>query len=352
MRPTTELFVHTAGARRLLVVDLGFLGDTVHLIPALWELRQHYPAAEIHVVTTPLGSAVLTLTPWIHRVWTIELEKTRRSTFAQLRTIRALRRTHFDLAFNFTGADRTLILMGLTGARHRVARVPDRWHFWNPWLIGHWVQQPDRQQPVFEQRRIMLAACGIPVEGHARFNLEIPGDATRWAAGQTPGQSIHLSLSASTPIKEWPLERWIELGRQLLIKFPQSAIVVTSGSSPREWVRVRDFSAALGVDRLRSIIQPTLPQFAALLKRCRLHIGCDSGPLHLAMALETPTLSLFRRYYGTEEWLPRGPHHRHITVECTCSGQRKPPCLARSTSDCLSAISEITVLDAIRHLIF
>ena len=228
MRPITELYAHTSGARRLLVVDLGFLGDTVHLIPALWELRRHYPAAEIHVVTTPLGAAVLTLTPWIRRVWTIELEKTRRSTWAQLRTIRALRRAHFDLAVNFTGADRTLILMGLTGARHRVARVPDRWHFWNPWLIRHWIPQPDRQQPVFEQRRIMLAACGLPIDGSARFNLEIPEEATRWAAEQIPAQSIHLSLSASTPIKEWPLERWIELGRQLVIKFPQSSIVVTS----------------------------------------------------------------------------------------------------------------------------
>ena len=351
MPSANELFSLTSGARRLVVVDLGFLGDTVHLIPPLWELRHHYPNAQIDVVTTPLGAAVLTLTPWIHRVWAIELDKARRSTWAQIRTIWALRHARFDLALNFTGADRTLILMGLTGARHRVARVPDRWHFWNPWLIRHWVPQPDRQQPVYDQRREMLKACGLPIAGPARFDLEIPEEAHRWAGKKIPAQSVHLSLSASTPIKEWPLNRWIELGRQLTAEFPELPIVVTSGASPREQTRVRDFSLAVGEGRVLSILQPSLPQFAALLMRCRLHIGCDSGPLHLAMASGTPTLSLFRQYFGMEEWLPRGPHHCHLTVACACAGQRKPPCLERSTSDCLNEISTPVVMNSVRQLL-
>ncbi len=351
MSSTTELYSLTVGARRLVVVDLGFLGDTVHLVPALWELRQHYPEAQIDVVTTPLGAAVLTLTPWIHRVWAIELDKARRSTWAQIRTVWALRRARFDLALNFTGADRTLILMGLTGARHGVARVSDRWHFWNPWLIRHWVPQPDRLQPVYEQRRVMLKECGLPIAGPARFNLEIPEEANRWAAKKIPAQSIHLSLSASTPIKEWPLHRWIELGRQLTAEFPELAIVVTSGASTREQERVRDFSLAVGDGRVFSILQPSLPQFAALLMRCRLHIGCDSGPLHLAMALDTPTIALFRQYFGMEEWLPRGRHHGHLTVACACAGQRKPPCLERSTSDCLNSISAPIVMNSVRQLL-
>ena len=337
----------TRGARRLVVVDLGFLGDTVHLIPPLWDLRLQYPGAEIHVVTTPLGAAVLTLARCVDRVWTVQLGGPKRPALQRLKEqyqlIRSLRQQRFDLAINFTGADRTLILMGLIGARHGMARMPDRWHFWNPLLLQHWVPQPDRRQSVFDQRRAVLAACGIPVEGPPRFDLRISDEARHWATA-IPAGALHLSLSASTPLKEWALDRWIELGRRLTAGPRQVRLVVTCGSNDREKSRVREFIEKVGPDQITEVVLPTLDQFAALLGRCRVHIGSDSGPLHLAMALGIPTIALFRNYFGIEEWLPRGPQHQHVAVDCACSGQRQPPCLNRPSADCLAGITPESVL--------
>lgn len=46
---------------KIVVVDLGFLGDTVHLVPALWQIHCQFPAASLQVVTTPVGGAVLSM---------------------------------------------------------------------------------------------------------------------------------------------------------------------------------------------------------------------------------------------------------------------------------------------------
>ena len=64
----------TRAAEKILVVDLGFLGDTLHLIPALWEIKRHYPGAELHMISAPLGAEVLRLAPCVDCVWPLELD--------------------------------------------------------------------------------------------------------------------------------------------------------------------------------------------------------------------------------------------------------------------------------------
>src|SRR5690349_14489456 len=99
----------TRAAKKIVVVDLGFLGDTLHLIPALQEIKRHYPAAALHVLSSPLGTEVLRLAPCVDCVWPLEIDPARRNWRDHWRMIRALRRERFDLSFNFGGNDRTTI---------------------------------------------------------------------------------------------------------------------------------------------------------------------------------------------------------------------------------------------------
>ena len=69
----TGFYTQTRVAKKILVVDLGFLGDTLHLVPALWEIKRHYPLSALHVLTSPLGAEVLRLAPCADRAWAIEL---------------------------------------------------------------------------------------------------------------------------------------------------------------------------------------------------------------------------------------------------------------------------------------
>lgn len=340
--PPASFYRESGNARKIIVVDFGFLGDTIHLVPALREISHHYPQAELHVLTTPVGEAVLQLVPGVQRAWPVELDPRQRTLRQQWDTVRALRRERFDLAFNFSGADRTIIWTALTGARQRVAQAAGRKHFWNAWLIPNWVPPPPSGLPVFEQRRQVLAACGLRLAS-PRWDLSLPEAASRKAESLVAAGAIHLSICASSPLKEWPLENWIEFVQRLLAINPQLQIIATGSNQPREQERLRAVAAKVRSGSLKTLIGLSIAELAAVVQRCRLHVGADSGVLHLAVAVGRPTISLFRAYHDANAWMPAGATHRVFSVPCVCVNRREPPCATAQRADCLArlAVNEI-----------
>src|SRR5208282_4409873 len=60
-----NFFERTRAAKKIIAVDFGFLGDSVHLVPALWEIKRHYPAAELHTLSATVGAELLRLAPCV-----------------------------------------------------------------------------------------------------------------------------------------------------------------------------------------------------------------------------------------------------------------------------------------------
>ena len=348
--PLANFYNTTRAARKVIVVDLGFLGDAVHLVPALWEIKCHYPQAQLHTLSATVGSEVLKLAPCVNRAWAFPLGPQSPPWWRHWDIIRALRRERFDLAFNFSGADRSIFLTALTGAKWRIAHPGGRKHFWNRWLIRDWSTRQSRELPVFEQRRGLLAECGFTL-APPKFELTVPAADRQWAAALVPGGAIHFSINASTPHKEWPLEHWIGLARELLRARPGARIVASCGPAGRERERLRQFAAGVNDARLTLAEAPELAQLAALLGRCALHVGADSGVLHLALAVGRPTVAIFRDYAGKAEWLPQGVGHRHLTAPCPCALRREPHPDCAVTAACLRQISPAVVAEKIGELL-
>jgi ADP-heptose:LPS heptosyltransferase len=330
----------------VIVVDMGFLGDSLHLIPALWEIKRHYPQAGLHVVAAPVGAEVLRLAGCVDRSWPVELDPRRRTLRQQWDVVRALRREHFDLAFNFSGADRTILWTALTGAPHRVAHTSGRNHFWNSWLIPNWVPRQPAGMPVFEQRRQFLAACGLQLTS-PRWDLSLPAEARQKAQALASQGAIHLSVCASSPLKEWPLENWVAFAKRLLAINPQLQIVATGSNQSREQERLRSLAAGVISGNLKTLTGLSIAELAAVLQRCRLHVGADSGVLHLAAAVGLPTISLFRDYHDASAWMPTGAMHRTFRVPCLCVNRRAPPCAAANRSECLAKLEVEPVVVAV-----
>lgn len=335
----------TTQPRKVLVVDLGFLGDTIHLIPALHEIRRHHPAAQLHVVTTPVGAEVLKLVQGIDRVWCYPLGNPSPPWWRHLDLQWGLARERFDLALNFSGADRTLFVTAFAGVPRRITRAGRRFRPWQRWLAGTVIPAPSRDLPVFEQRRQVLAAAGYPLEP-ARFDLHVPETDRAWAEADLAAGAAHLSINASSPFKEWPLTRWAEFARLFLAR-PGSSIIATGSPQPRERARLAEFAAQVAHPRLRVLPDAmSVTRLAAVLARCSVHIGTDSGVTHLAMALGLPTVSVFRDYAGLREWRPQGPRHTAAVSPCRCVDQPRmsPDCLASGTALCLQRIPAEEVL--------
>jgi ADP-heptose:LPS heptosyltransferase len=344
-----DLYSRTRDARKIIVVDLGYLGDSIHLTPSLWEIKRNYPKAEVHVASTPLGCELLRMAPCVTRTWPLSRSPRGTPWREQWQWIRNVRSERFDLAFNFSGTDRSIFLTRLSGAPFRVGFEAGRKHFWNRWLIRSWVPRAERNVHVAEQRRRVLAACGLSL-GPLRYDFCLPPEAEAWAEKQAPDRALHFSINASHPLKEWPLENWVALARALLREEPGVTLVATSTSQAREQERLKQFAAALPGSRVKIYSGITLAQLAALIARCRLHAGADSGALHLASVLGVPTVSLFREYEGLGEWLPRGEEHRVFVAPCVCVNRKFQPCQQRGHADCLAGIAVEKVRDAIRQL--
>jgi ADP-heptose:LPS heptosyltransferase len=345
-----DFYTKTRNARKVIVVDLGYLGDSIHLTPSLWEIKRNYPRAELHVASAPAGSELLAMVPCVDRTWPLRRSPKGTPWREQWQWLRALRREQFDVAFNFSGTDRSLFLTALSGARWRAGFEGGRRHFWNRWLIPYWVPRLERTVYMSEKRRNVLAACGLSL-GPLRYELRIPPEAAAWAETRLPASAIHLSINASHGLKEWPLERWIALARGLLDDDPDAPLVATGTPNDRERARLNEFASAVNSRRLTVFAgNLTLAQLAALLNRCRLHVGADSGALHLAVVLGLPTVSLFRDYEGLGEWLPRGEAHRSVVMPCRCVNQKFQPCLAGMRPECLANIPVEQVAGLVREV--
>ena len=342
-----QFYSTTRAARKIIVVDLGFLGDTVHLIPALWEIKRNYPEARLDVLTTPVGAGVLGLVSCVDRAWAQDLKRENRTLNRQWELVRALRRERFDLAFNFSGADRTIFMTALTGARWRVAHPGGRHHFWNSWLIRYWIPWQNLDQIVFEQRRQMLSACGMPLHS-PRFDLRIGEAEQAWAAELVPPYAIHLSLNSAKATREWPVEHHVKMIRLVWAKHPEVIVLASGTSQPRERHRLSELAVQLNDKRLQVLPETlTIAKLAAVLQRSRLHIGPDSGVLHLAVALEVPTVSFFRQQGAYKSFMPRGPQHQVISMPCFCIDHLLAPCQKLGRAKCFAAIEPQRVADLV-----
>jgi ADP-heptose:LPS heptosyltransferase len=349
--PQLQTFAErTRAATKVIVVDLGFLGDTVHLVPALWEIKRQYPRAALHVLASPLGGEVLKLVPCVDRVWAMPLGPPSPKWWEHWDLLRALRRERFDVAFNFSGADRTMLVTRFIGAPHALGYQGARKHCWQPWLVSDWIPRRSLPAPVYAGRRELLRLAGFTLQP-VRFELAIPPDARQWAEANVPAGAVHFSLSASSPLKEWPLRHWIELAG-LWVRGGAGRAVIASGSpSPREQERLRHFAAGVGDPRVHALPAGiSLAQLAAALSRCEVHVGADSGVLHLATALGTRTLAIFREYAGAADWLPPGPGHRHLSQFCPCANAKQPPCAAANEARCLAEVPPARVAELLAEL--
>jgi ADP-heptose:LPS heptosyltransferase len=278
------------------------------------------------------------MAPCVDRAWSFPLAAKSPAWWKHWDILLALRRQRFDAAFNFTGSDRSLFTTAFIGAARSLGYEAGRRHFWNGWLVSDWVQRATRELPVFEQRRQVLAARGFSLQP-ARFDLRVPEEARQWAWQTVPENVAHLSVNASTPVKEWPLEHWVELAKALLAADGQLHLAATASANPREQERLAALAKGVDDKRLVCLAGSSLARLAAVLQRSRLHIGADSGVLHLAMALGVPTLGVFRDHAGLKEWMPVGEQHRQVVVQCRCLKDNRTDCLAAGKASCLASIS-------------
>jgi ADP-heptose:LPS heptosyltransferase len=329
----------TRGARRVLLLDLGFLGDSIHLLPSLWVLREAYPDAELHVMVSEHVTRIMDVAPWVDRVWGYPRYPRGPKWYQDFGRMRRLRAAKFDVVVNVNGSDRSSILTRVSGARWRLGRRPEDGGpmFW-PFMFSHVVEEPYQRELISTQRWNCLKRAGYAGEA-PELHIEIPPAAVARAVARTDdaGGWVHVSPFTTENYKELPPDQLAAVVRGLQARFPERRFVLTCAGSEREKGKMRSLVAALEVPPWRVFAgELDLLELSAVVERSALHLGGDSGGLHVAWMTGVPTVTWFRRYDGLADWRPVGPRHRDVI------GERTPDGLAGiATDDIVAAAADL-----------
>lgn len=308
-RVTPDFVQRTTDARKVLVLQWGALGDVVHSLPALWSIRQAYPKAQIDVLTSGSGAALLELLPWIDGRL---LQASRKSglTRKELALIFALRRTGYDVSINLPGTNHGCVLAWAAGVRRRIGRRP-YWDGKAGWrLLQHEVMDfRYDHDPMYRQWLGCLAQAGFA--GDSGFHIELPPRALQGTGigEQDRGGYIHVSPNTTDDARQLSVPQTVDLLEGLHRQLPQYRLVLSGLGNERERSRMEAVLAGLSFKPWQ-VFTGTLDvvQLSAVIRGAALHLSGDTGPLHLAWMTQTPSVSWFLTKHDNHEYMPPPPH--------------------------------------------
>jgi heptosyltransferase III len=322
---------------KILAIQFRYLGDAALMTPALRAIREHFPGCTLHVLVAEEVAPLLQHLPGLARVWAFPRRRGKAKPALSWPVIRALRQERFDRSVEFGGNDRGAIVSLLCGARQRLGPL------WPGGFLGRRFcyththpMQPGGHQSLTNFQ--LLSAWGIATPDCPKLEICADPGLAKVAEQLLPRAEILCHLATSQPKKEWPLAHWGELYRSAAAAGQE--LVFSTGISPREQALLADLKQRLPAVPALPVL-PDLPTFLAVLKRARLFISGDTGPLHFAAGLGVPTIGLFGPS-PAGKWAPLGNPHRVLQADnCTCGGDTAV-CL--NANPCMAAISPDAVL--------
>jgi ADP-heptose:LPS heptosyltransferase len=315
---------------KILIVRLGALGDILHALPAQQLLSEACFHSSVHWLSEAPYVSLLQCVPGLDRVWTADTRKWRAKPghLGELvHLIRNLRAQNFDLALDFQGLLKSAVLAKWSGAKRIVGYSPERfkekgiqWFYTDTQdgeanlehhVIDSNVDLVRRITPVGQVNpvipyRLPEAAEAYVEERLSELEVERP---------------ILLNPGAGWVTKLWPATEYARLALRIR---EHTGIPVLFTYGPGEEHLIEEIQAVF--DPLPVPAFPTsIIELAALCKKARLMVAGDSGPLHLAVSVGTPTVSIIGPTSPSRNG-PYNPADSSVRRDLPCSNSYKRRC--------------------------
>jgi heptosyltransferase-2 len=278
---------------KILIIRADGIGDLLNSTPAIGLLRQNYPSAEITVLARPLNAPVLIGNPDIDRVLIFDQQKKHRSFTNKLQFYRSVHSERFDLVVAMQTATWSHQVAFFSGATYRLGRYQKRFkstltHAWRGKYRKGETHEVDRN---FELVKLICQGEGTR---QLVFNLlpdEIANAESLLASWHVENDTFLISIhpGGSSFDKRWPEKQYAELADRLSHHY-NATILLLRG--PDEAALTRNIQKLMESDAI-AYAPKTIRGLGALLSRCNLVVCNDSGPMHLAAALDVPTVAIF-----------------------------------------------------------
>jgi predicted lipopolysaccharide heptosyltransferase III len=276
--------------RKVLVVRLRSIGDTVLATPSLFALKRFLPNAQVDILVEDWVAPVLDNHPHVDNVIALE----RGGFMTRARVARELRAANYDVVYNLHGGTTATFLTRATGARHRVGFKSYQYgqlhNHQAPSPLLLWQQQKTHS---VEQQLALLGWTGVPVTDRPRTTLGVSPKAAETVErllneAELCGQNIALiHPAAAFATKQWAVEKFARVVEFLA----ERGITSVAIAAPNEQALLEQLRSETSVNVVTFAL--SLPEVTALAARSRLFVGNDSGIAHIAAAVGTPSVVVF-----------------------------------------------------------
>jgi heptosyltransferase-3 len=355
--------VDLTAIKRALVIQLRHHGDVLLTSPVYTVLKNHAPSVEIDALVYAETRHMLDFHPAISQVHIVDPRWKELGAPVRLmhewRLHAAMRARSYNLIVHLSEHPRGAWLARSLGARYAVAHdFPRKHRAWKQ-SFTHLVPLPaNGRRHRVELNLDALRRLGIQPEDDERRLVLVPGaDAERSVddllakKGLTAKKFIHFQPGSRWLFKCWPAQRAAALIDELSRRGER--IALTSGPDKGELALNAEILGRIKTQVVTLCGDPmlTLKQLAALTARAKLFIGVDSAPMHIAAAMQTPTVALFGPS-GDVEWRPwKVPHRVVASSEHACRPCGNDGCGGGKVSECLSFLPLEQVLGAVDSLL-
>lgn len=321
--------------QRILLIKPSALGDVVHAMPIAHLLKRRFPRAHLTWLISTSFAQIARRHPDIdeviefHRKKSSDSKEIDRSNRSLLSLMETLQRADFDLVVDLQGLARSALFGVMTGAPKRIGFANAREMAWFGYT--HRVRSRGRERHAIERYLDIAEELGCD-RAPIRFDFGIDDDDRRYVdelIGQETSPIVFLP-GTNWATKRWPVEYFDQLAHRL-----QSNVFIAGADD------VVELSKRIRATSLAG--RTTLMQLAELLRRARLVVSNDSGPMHIAAAVGAPLVSLF----GPTSPIRTGPYQRDSSVvrlNIACM-----PCFERTCShhSCLRKLDVDQVMESI-----
>lgn len=327
--------------RKILIIKPSSLGDVVHSLPFLNALRDSFPRAEIHWIIAKGLDELLEGHPMINKLWIINKDdwkriKSVRTTIKELRFLfKSLKAERYDLVIDLQGLLRSGIIAKATGAPVRVgfkeAREGSRLFYTDTVKGGKDVHAVDRNLEIAKFLGCDASDVKFPFPFFFNFQLST-------YSFQLPDKYAVIVPGARWKTKRWHPEKFGKLASMLSVKS-----IIVGGKSDIDLADIVVRSSA--GKALSTAGKTTLKELIEIIRNARCVVTNDSGPMHIAAALNVPVFAIF----GPTSPLRTGPYGKpHVIIKkgLECSPCYKKKCKA---VQCMEMIRVEEVADAIKQ---
>ncbi len=340
---------------RILIIRPSAIGDIVMASPMLPVLRRAYPNAHIAWLVEPALAGLLENHPdldeviyWPKSRWKQLARKWKWLTLLhELNSLaRQMRSRRFDLCLDVQGLLRSRFLAWLSGARQRVgfeSKEPGRF------FMTRIVDRGASTDQMSSEYRHLVTVLGME-PGNFAPRLHLGTSELVWVEEQLQKAAVSHGFAVIAPFttrpqKHWFTERWATLAEQLKRQLNLD-VVILGGPSDRESAKEIIHLAEGNI--VDFVGRATLTQSAAIIQKCALLVGVDTGLTHMGVAFTRPTVALFGSTC---------PYMQTVSSKCRVLYQKLPcsPCrrnpICDGRFDCMAAITVDSVMETARELL-